>query len=137
MKSWNRDSYFDWRHYTHLVLRVRGDGRSYMVNLSCRGTYDITWDVMWQYALFTRGGPYWQFCRIPFSKFFKAYRGRIQDRQIELMKHQISHVGFTMSDGIDGPFNLEIDYIGLQWDPSHEEEFAYELYKAPKTIADE
>ena len=36
-----------------------------------------------------------------------------------------------MADQIDGPFNLEIDYIGLYSHPTHSEIFAYELYKMP------
>lgn len=30
---------------------------------------------------------------------------------------------------MDGDFSLEIDYIGLEWDPVNEEEFAYEMYR--------
>lgn len=47
--------------------------------------------------------------------------------------NQISTIGFTIGDKVDGPFQLEIDFIGLLNDRAHTEEFAYETYeKNPK-----
>jgi hypothetical protein len=34
-------------------------------------------------------------------------------------------------DRVDGPFQLEIDYIGVVNDRTHEEVFAYEKYSLP------
>lgn len=42
---------------------------------------------------------------------------------------QINSIGFTLGDGVDGPFQLEVDYIGAHIDYAHKEEFAYEKYK--------
>lgn len=67
--------------------------------------------------------------QIPFSKFFFASKGRIQDRQSPLLLTRISHFGITVSDKADGPFQLEIDYIGADFDPNHHEETAYETYE--------
>lgn len=63
-KSFYRDDYYDWRLYNTLVLKVRGDGRSYMINLSCQGYYDVQWYDIYQYVLYTRGGPYWQTAKV-------------------------------------------------------------------------
>lgn len=46
-----------------------------------------------------------------------------------LFGHQINTVGFTLCDMVDGPFQLEIDFIGVCKDYAHTEEFAYEKYK--------
>ncbi|KAM8783950.1 complex I intermediate-associated protein 30, mitochondrial isoform 2-T2 [Rhynchonycteris naso] len=64
--------------------------------------------------------------RIPFSKFFFSNQGRIRDAQYQLMLDKISSIGFTLADKVDGPFFLEIDFIGVFTDPAHTEEFAYE-----------
>ncbi|XP_015518711.1 complex I intermediate-associated protein 30, mitochondrial [Neodiprion pinetum] len=134
-KSFKREGYYDWHPYNHLVMRVRGDGRSYMLNISTAGYFDITWNDVYHYALYTRGGPYWQYVKIPFSKFFMASKGRIQDHQEPLPLHNVVSFGITAADKVTGPFNLEIDYIGLLFDPSHKEECAYEMYKTDDYIA--
>nr|XP_048315751.1 complex I intermediate-associated protein 30, mitochondrial isoform X1 [Myodes glareolus] len=64
--------------------------------------------------------------RIPFSKFFFSNQGRIRDGQCPLVLDKISSIGFTLADKVDGPFFLEIDFIGVFTDPAHTEEFAYE-----------
>lgn len=63
-RSFKRETYYDWSSYTHLVLKVRGDGRSYMLNIGSAGYFDITWNDMYNYMLFTRGGPHWQISRV-------------------------------------------------------------------------
>ncbi|XP_052863149.1 complex I intermediate-associated protein 30, mitochondrial [Anopheles cruzii] len=135
-KSFKRESFYDWGQYNTLVLKVRGDGRSYLINLSAEGYYDILWNDIYHYVLYTRGGPHWQVTKIPFSKFFLASKGRVQDSQGPVPLNRITNVGFSVGARGDheGEFRLEIDYIGVEFDPSHQEEFAYEMYKQQKYI---
>lgn len=129
--SFHRVLSLNWGPYTHLVMRVRGDGRNYLIALGVPGEFDIHWNDSYQYVLHTRGGPYWQFVRIPFSKFFLSAKGRIQDTQQPVPQHNIKTFGLTASDKIPGHFKLEIDYIGVEYDPSYTEEHAYEMYATP------
>lgn len=131
-KSFQRQTYFNWDYMTHLVIRMRGDGRTYGVNLLCAGYFDVTWFDVYNCFLYTRGGPYWQTAKLPFSKFFLSSKGRIQDKQIAVPKYQISGLGITCVNN-PGPFHLEIDYIGVHWDPNHREDFAYEMYHIPRS----
>lgn len=110
-------------------MRIRGDGRPWMVNVSAETFFSHQRDDIYSYFLYTRGGPYWQDVKIPFSKFFLSSRGRIQDDQHVLWLDKVKSIGFTLGDKADGPFQLEIDFIGLCNDLAHTEEFAYELYK--------
>lgn len=74
--------------------------------------------------------------QIPFSKFFLASKGRVQDKQSRIPLNKIKSLGISVSgrSGHEGQFNLEIDYVGLEFDPLHNEEFAYEMYRMPKYV---
>lgn len=128
--SFNRKLSYDWSKFNVLHLRVRGDGRPWMVNIQPEMYFYTQWEDLYSYFMYTRGGPYWQDVKIPFSKFFLTSRGKIQDRQYPLSTDKITTLGFTLADRANGPFQLEIDFIGLCKDETHTEEFAYELYKS-------
>ncbi|XP_072763016.1 complex I intermediate-associated protein 30, mitochondrial [Anoplolepis gracilipes] len=126
--SFKRDVCHDWTPYTHLILRVRGDGRCYTLSIYTRGTFNLMWNDVYNYVLHTRGGPHWQYVKVPFSKFIFSSKGRLQDEQCVIMLHEVTNFGITLSDDVNGHFRLEIDYIGLENDEYHDEEFAYESY---------
>ncbi|CAJ0949955.1 unnamed protein product, partial [Mesorhabditis belari] len=131
-KAFMRKKYFKrWRNFTHLLVKCRGDGRSYKVMLHAPQTIDITWGDSWSFPLHTHGGPYWQYEKIPFSKFFHTVAGRIQDKQIPAFISDVSSVGIVLMDRMDGRFQLELDYIGVWNDWTHTEKFAYETYVIP------
>lgn len=52
-----------------LVLKVRGDGRSYLINLHCEGYFDLMWNDIYHFALYTRGGPHWQIAKVVIQNF--------------------------------------------------------------------
>ncbi|KAM6180578.1 complex I intermediate-associated protein 30, mitochondrial [Erethizon dorsatum] len=124
--AFERRMFYDWSQYNSLYLRIRGDGRPWMVNIQEQTDFIQKKDQMYSYFMYTRGGPYWQEVKIPFSKFFFSNKGRIRDAQYKLVLDKISSIGFTLADKVDGPFFLEIDFIGVFTDPAHTEEFAYE-----------
>ncbi|KAF6131669.1 NADH:ubiquinone oxidoreductase complex assembly factor 1 [Phyllostomus discolor] len=76
---------YDWSQFNTLYLRVRGDGRPWMVNIKEDVDMIQRKNQMYSYFMFTRGGPYWQEVKIPFSKFFFSNQGRIRDAQHQLL----------------------------------------------------
>uniref|UniRef100_A0A914N1J0 NADH:ubiquinone oxidoreductase intermediate-associated protein 30 domain-containing protein n=1 Tax=Meloidogyne incognita TaxID=6306 RepID=A0A914N1J0_MELIC len=125
--------YEEWGYYSHLLIKCRGDGRSYKIMLHSPESWDITWGDTHSYPLHTHGGPYWQFEMIPFSRFFYTFGGRIMDRQLKFYQNCASSIGITLMDNLEGPFRLEIDFIGVTNDRTHTEELAYETFNTPFT----
>lgn len=71
-KSFKRETYFEWAQYNMLRMRVRGDGRSYLINIASEGEYDVLWNDVYHYVLYTRGGPYWQDVKVKRIHFIVA-----------------------------------------------------------------
>eukprot|EP00092_Neocalanus_flemingeri_P017623 GFUD01019066.1.p1 GENE.GFUD01019066.1~~GFUD01019066.1.p1 ORF type:complete len:395 (-),score=116.12 GFUD01019066.1:46-1230(-) len=123
----------DWSYFSHLTMNIRGDGRKYMLNLQVKRDFDILWNDRWHYPLYTRGGPYWQYVKIPWSKFYLGSRGTLQDKQMKIpLEAGVMGMSLTLMDQISGPFQLEIKDISLHCDHNEDgEDFAYEMYKVP------
>ncbi|BFZ12274.1 hypothetical protein BsWGS_15313 [Bradybaena similaris] len=128
MKSFQRETHWDWSLFNCLLVKLRGDGRHYNMVLGCDFEYDIQWLNRWTFPLYTRGGPYWQVAKIPFSKFYLSYRGRIQDKQQHVPLDKINSFGITLADKVNGPFFLEIDSVAVMYDVNLTGKHAYELY---------
>jgi len=96
--------------------------------------YDVTWNDQYNYPLYTRGGPYWQITKIPFSKFFLSGKGRIQDKQEHIQMDKIASVGITIADSNPGQFNLEVDFIGVVYDETHADVFDYEMFPVSPSV---
>lgn len=70
-KSFKRETYLEWSQYNMLRMRVRGDGRSYLINIAQEGEYDVMWNDVYHYVLYTRGGPYWQDVKVSWGFVYK------------------------------------------------------------------
>lgn len=125
-KSFYRIDKYDWSEYNEIVLRVKGDGRTYMLNILQKGTQFK--NFTYHYFMYTRGGPHWQIVRIPFSKFVVCNKGQINENQYRLLESTVTNFGITIADKIPGSFKLEIDYIGVCYNTNISENFAYEVY---------
>lgn len=130
--SFMREGRYEWQEFTHMVLRVRGDGRTYAISMRTPGSFNLTYFDTYTYGLYTTGGPYWQYVRIPFSRFVFTARGSVQDFQEPIELHNVLSFSIGCMDRIHGPFRLEIDYIALQFDPTWMEENQYEMYYIPQ-----
>ena len=99
---------------TGIRLRVRGDGRTYKLDMhtdkkgwSWAGRMPIAYR-----ADFTTKDGEWVIINIPFAKLVPTLLGRERDRPaFEQLK--VSTIGFMIYDKQDGPFQLEVDWIGV------------------------
>ena len=99
---------FDLAGFLGLALRVRGDGRRYEL--------EVTDDVRGYGRRVSRRAPFdssreWTEVRVPFS----ALRASIFGRPVNappLNQARVRSVGLYIIDRRDGPFGLEVDWIG-------------------------
>lgn len=90
-----------------LVLRIRGDGRTYGLRLRTNDRFD---GPSYQAAVPTKAGE-WTEVRIPFDNFQAVYRGRKMPRYPELSPEKIRTFGLILADKQPGGFRLELDWI--------------------------
>jgi uncharacterized surface protein with fasciclin (FAS1) repeats len=93
--------------YNTIALRVKGDGRTYYLNLR---TASARAAGSYRAPLRTRKGT-WQEVRIPLTDFTYSAFGRRVAGAERLTADKIRSVGFTLADKQSGPFRFEVDWI--------------------------
>jgi hypothetical protein len=102
-----RPSPYNLDGYSGIVLRVKGDGRTYQFRLRT----DERFDGYAYRSLFETTLDRWLEVRIPFAHCVPVFRGRILSDVGPLVPQQIQQIGFLIADKQQGPFRLEIDWI--------------------------
>jgi monofunctional biosynthetic peptidoglycan transglycosylase len=91
-----------------VVLRVKGDGRTYQMRFSTDAQYRGR-EMSFQAGFSTVQGE-WAEVRIPFKRFVGSWRGEnLPDKIFEPSK--IRRIGLQLSDKKEGPFELRVDWI--------------------------
>jgi uncharacterized surface protein with fasciclin (FAS1) repeats len=92
--------------YDAMVIRVRGDGRQYTMNIGTNA-----WIPAGSYwSKFDTNGR-WQEIRLPFSSFKATAFGKPYRLAGKMNPAQIRTMGFTIADKKAGEFFLEVDWI--------------------------
>lgn len=97
---------------TGLVIRVRGDGRSYQLRLRDDDGFD---GAAFRAGFETTEGE-WVEALIPFDDFVPTFRGRTLTNVPPLDRRNIRQIGLMLADRNSGSFSLEIDFIGTWTD---------------------
>jgi monofunctional biosynthetic peptidoglycan transglycosylase len=99
---------WDLRGRAAVVLRARGDGRRYKLNLKDDPGFDA---VTWQAAFEPPRA--WGEVRIPLAALAPRFRGRpVAAAPLDLAR--IASVGLLVSDRQAGPFRLEVAWIAAE-----------------------
>lgn len=98
----------DLRACSFLILRVRGDSRTYRFMLGTDARYRSS-RVAYQCEFSTRRGE-WIEVRVPLNRFAPTFRGQsLSGPPLDLGK--IEEFGLMLADGKPGPFALEVEWI--------------------------
>ena len=91
-----------------LMLRVKGDGRSYQVRLSTDAEYRGN-EMSFQAGFPTTKGE-WTEVKIPFGRFTGSWRGtELPDKTLD--PAMIRRLGLMIADKKEGPFEVQVDWI--------------------------
>ena len=94
---------------TAIVLRVKGDGKRYKLNLKT----DASFDGAQYQARFQPGAGVWEIVYLPLRSFVATYRGRRVPDVPPVRSADIRTVGLMVSERQAGPFTLKVKWIGL------------------------
>ncbi|MBD3224866.1 MAG: CIA30 family protein [Caldithrix sp.] len=93
--------------YSGIVLRIRGDGKTYHLRLRTDNRFD---GVSYRQRFDTEPDQ-WITVHLPFKHFEPVFRGRVLNDVGSLKPESIQQMGFLISDKQDGPFTLEVQWI--------------------------
>ncbi|EPE05546.1 complex i intermediate-associated protein 30 [Ophiostoma piceae UAMH 11346] len=111
---WDVDS------YAYLAMRVRSDGRSYMVNVQVDSMVAPT--DLHQHRLFARRPGQWETIVMPWSGFVRTNHGYVVEPQSELIRTKVSSVGLGLTDRVPGPFEVCVARLWATNNPDEAEE---------------
>jgi hypothetical protein len=100
---------YDFSDYEGFLLKVKGDGKTY--NLSFRSTKNFTGYNYTQ--KFQTEKDKWQVIKLPFKDFNLKYYGKEVSNFEPPDKSNIKQMSILISDKQQGPFRIEIEWIGL------------------------
>jgi hypothetical protein len=92
---------------TGVVLKVKGDGRTYQFRVKTDEQYD---GIAYR-TLFATDTHQWQTFTLPFDSFSASFRGKPVPGAPVLEAEQIRQIGFLLSDKQSGSFCLEIAWM--------------------------
>jgi monofunctional biosynthetic peptidoglycan transglycosylase len=91
-----------------VIMRVKGDGRTYQVRLSTDAEYRGR-EMSFRAGFPTEKGK-WTEVKVPFERFAGTWRGRdLPDKIFDPAK--IRRLGLQLADKKEGPFELQVDWI--------------------------
>jgi NADH dehydrogenase [ubiquinone] 1 alpha subcomplex assembly factor 1 len=90
-----------------VILRVRGDGRSFYFNLHV----PTAMPAFSHRAKFDTKKNEWQEVRIPWKEFRATAFGRELEEESSLDPSKVNAVGFLIGDKKAGPFSLEVEWM--------------------------
>lgn len=98
---------FDVSDCDGIRFRVKGDGKSYKITLKNDGAFN---GFSYRFEFSTKNGE-WLTLDAPFSSFIPKFMGQTTSAP-PVDRAKIKSFGFLIADKQDGPFRLEIDWIG-------------------------
>ncbi|KXJ94107.1 putative complex I protein [Microdochium bolleyi] len=119
---WNIDS------YSYLGLRVKSDGRSYLVNIQ---TESIVPEDLHQHRLFARRPGEWETVHIKWNDFVRTNHGYVVEPQTEMLRQKVRSIGIGLTDRKPGPFDLCIERMWATNNP--EAEIDADVHLVPET----
>jgi NADH dehydrogenase [ubiquinone] 1 alpha subcomplex assembly factor 1 len=99
---WNLDP------YSFIALRVKSDGRRYLVNLQ---TDSIEPTDLHQHRLYAKRPGQWETILININEFVRTNDGRAVDPQTGMLREKVNSIGISLTDRIPGPFELRVEKI--------------------------
>ena len=91
-----------------IVLRVKGDGRTYRLQLATNAEFRRS-RISYQAEFPTKRGE-WTEVTVPLASLVPQFRGQVLSGPT-LNRTRIEEIGLSLSDGNPGAFALEIDWI--------------------------
>ena len=100
---------YDFNSYKGFIIRLKGDGKIY--SLSFRQTKSFT-GLNYSHKFQTEKDT-WQVIKLPFDEFKLKYYGKLVNDFEPPDKKLIKQLSILISDKQQGPFKIEIEWIGL------------------------